>query len=184
MAPKEIDVRDRDVVVPEDMIATGVHGHGHRDAARTGRRPGLSGSSASCPHRIGGPALLAFRVEGVLATDTLDKGVSTVSRSDNCPGARVLNFEITRFTQRTPPASPPGLRHHQFSLDYLPHQIGHFLGGPSVASISSTRWQYSTASTKITSRASLQVLPYLFGRVTLFQPGFQPVEPSEDYRIG
>jgi len=80
MAPKEIDVRDRDVVIFDDMIATGgtmataiemLRAQGAARVYLAAVHPVLTGSAVLKLYRSG--------VEGVLATDTLDKGVSTVS---------------------------------------------------------------------------------------------------------
>jgi ribose-phosphate pyrophosphokinase len=80
MAPKEIDVRSRDVVIFDDMIATGgtmataiemLRAQGAARVYLAAVHPVLTGSAVLKLYRSG--------VEGVLATDTLDKGVSTVS---------------------------------------------------------------------------------------------------------
>lgn len=80
MAPKEIEVRGRDVVIFDDMIATGgtmataiemLRGQGAARVYLAAVHPVLTGSSVLKLYRSG--------VAGVLATDTLDKGVSTVS---------------------------------------------------------------------------------------------------------
>jgi ribose-phosphate pyrophosphokinase len=80
MAPKEIDVRGRDVVIFDDMIATGgtmataiemLRAQGAARVYLAAVHPVLTGSAVLKLYRSG--------VEGVLATDTLDKGVSTVS---------------------------------------------------------------------------------------------------------
>ncbi len=80
MAPKEIDVKGRDVVIFDDMIATGgtmataimlLRQQGARKVYLAAVHPVLTGSAVLKLYRSG--------VEAVLATDTLDKGVSTVS---------------------------------------------------------------------------------------------------------
>lgn len=80
MAPKEIEVRGRDVVIFDDMIATGgtmataiemLRGQGAARVYLAAVHPVLTGSAVLKLYRSG--------VAGVLATDTLDKGVSTVS---------------------------------------------------------------------------------------------------------
>jgi len=80
MAPKEIDVRGRDVVIFDDMIATGgtmataiemLRAQGAARVYLAAVHPVLTGSAVLKLYRSG--------VEGILATDTLDKGVSTVS---------------------------------------------------------------------------------------------------------
>ena len=80
MAPKEMAVKGRDVVVFDDMIATGgtmamaisfLRQQGARRVFLAAVHPVLTGSAILKLYRSG--------VEAVLATDTLDKGVSTVS---------------------------------------------------------------------------------------------------------
>ncbi len=80
MAPKEVDVRGRDVVIFDDMIATGgtmataislLRQHGAKHVYLAAVHPVLTGSAVL--------KLCHSGVEAVLATDTLDKGVSTVS---------------------------------------------------------------------------------------------------------
>ena len=80
MAPKEIDVRGRDVVIFDDMIATGgtmataiemLRAQGAARVYLAAVHPVLTGSAVLKLYRSG--------VHGILATDTLDKGVSTVS---------------------------------------------------------------------------------------------------------
>jgi len=80
IAPKEIDVKGRDVVIFDDMIATGgtmataiamLRQQGARRVYLAAVHPVLTGSAVLKLYRSG--------VEAVLATDTLDKGVSTVS---------------------------------------------------------------------------------------------------------
>jgi ribose-phosphate pyrophosphokinase len=80
MAPKEIAVKGRDVVIFDDMIATG-----GTMATAIGllRQQGASRVYLAAVHPVltGSAVLKLYRsgVEAVLATDTLDKGVSTVS---------------------------------------------------------------------------------------------------------
>lgn len=80
MAPKEIDVKDRDVVIFDDMIATGgtmataitlLRQQGARKVYLAAVHPVLTGNAVLKLCRSG--------VEAVLATDTLDKSISTVS---------------------------------------------------------------------------------------------------------
>jgi len=80
MAPKEVAVKGRDVVLFDDMIATGgtmataitlLRRQGARRVFLAAVHPVLTGSAILKLYRSG--------VEAVLATDTLDKGVSTVS---------------------------------------------------------------------------------------------------------
>jgi len=80
MAPKEVAVKGRDVVIFDDMIATGgtmamaisfLRQQGARRVFLAAVHPVLTGSAILKLYRSG--------VEAVLATDTLDKGVSTVS---------------------------------------------------------------------------------------------------------
>ena len=80
MAPKEVAVKGRDVVLFDDMIATGgtmataitlLRRQGARRVFLAAVHPVLTGSAVLKLYRSG--------VEAVLATDTLDKGVSTVS---------------------------------------------------------------------------------------------------------
>jgi ribose-phosphate pyrophosphokinase len=80
MAPKEIDVRDRDVVIFDDMIATGgtmataislLRRQGARKAYLAAVHPVLTGSAVLKLYSAG--------VEAIIATDTLDKGVGSVS---------------------------------------------------------------------------------------------------------
>jgi len=80
MAPVEIDVKGRDVVIFDDMIATGgtmamaislLRQQGARSVYLAAVHPVLTGSAVLKLYRSG--------VKAVLATDTLDKGVSTVS---------------------------------------------------------------------------------------------------------
>ncbi len=80
MAPKEIDVLGRDVVIFDDMIATGgtmatvitmLRNQGAKRVYLAAVHPVLTGSAILKLYRSG--------VEAVFATDTLDKGVSTVS---------------------------------------------------------------------------------------------------------
>jgi len=80
MAPKEIEVNGRDVVIFDDMIATGgtmataitlLRRQGARKVYLAAVHPVLTGSAVLKLYRSG--------VEAVLACDTLDKGVSTVS---------------------------------------------------------------------------------------------------------
>ena len=80
MAPKEVNVKGRDVVIFDDMIATGgtmataialLRQQGANRVYLAAVHPVLTGSAVIKLYRSG--------VEAVLATDTLDKGVSTVS---------------------------------------------------------------------------------------------------------
>ena len=80
MAPKEIDVKGRDVVITDDMIATGgtmataismLKAQGARRVFLATVHPVLTGNALIKLFRSG--------VEAVLATDTLEKGVSTIS---------------------------------------------------------------------------------------------------------
>ncbi|VVB72976.1 Ribose-phosphate pyrophosphokinase [uncultured archaeon] len=80
MAPKEVNVKGRDVVIFDDMIATGgtmataitlLRQQGANRVYLAAVHPVLTGSAVLKLYRSG--------VEVVLATDTLDKGVSTVS---------------------------------------------------------------------------------------------------------
>jgi len=80
LAPKEIDVKGRDVVIIDDMIATGgtmataislLRQQGARRVYLAAVHAVLTGSAVLKLYRSG--------VEMVLATDTLDKGISTVS---------------------------------------------------------------------------------------------------------
>lgn len=80
IAPKEVKVSGRDVVIFDDMIATG----GTMATAITLlRQQGANRVYLAAVHPVltGSAVLKLFRsgVEAVLATDTLDKGVSTVS---------------------------------------------------------------------------------------------------------
>lgn len=80
MAPKEIDVNGRDVVILDDMISTGVT---MATAITLLRRQGADRVFLAAVHPVlvGGALLRLYGagVEDVLATDTLDRGVSTVS---------------------------------------------------------------------------------------------------------
>lgn len=80
MAPQDVAVGGRDVVIFDDMIATGgtmataiemLRGQGARRVFLAAVHPVLTGSAILKLYRSG--------VEAVVATDTLDKGVSTVS---------------------------------------------------------------------------------------------------------
>lgn len=80
MAPKELDVRGRDVAIFDDMIATGgtmataislLKKQGARKVYLASVHPVLTGTAVIKLCRSG--------VEAVLATDTLDRAVSTVS---------------------------------------------------------------------------------------------------------
>jgi ribose-phosphate pyrophosphokinase len=80
MAPKEIDAKGRDIVIVDDMIATGgtmataiamLKKQGARRVFLASVHPVLTGNAVIKLYRSG--------VEAVLATDTLEKGVSTVS---------------------------------------------------------------------------------------------------------
>ncbi len=80
MAPKEVAVKGRDVVIFDDMIATGGT---MATAIALLRQQGASRVYLAAVHPVltGSAILKLYRsgVEAVLATDTLDKGVSTVS---------------------------------------------------------------------------------------------------------
>jgi ribose-phosphate pyrophosphokinase len=80
MAPKEVAVKGRDVVIFDDMIATGGT---MATAIALLRQQGASRVYLATVHPVltGSAILKLYRsgVEAVLATDTLDKGVSTVS---------------------------------------------------------------------------------------------------------
>jgi ribose-phosphate pyrophosphokinase len=80
MAPKEIDVIGRDVVVFDDMIATGgtmamaitlLRKQGAKRVFLAAVHPVLTGNAVLKLYRSG--------VEAVVATDTLDRSMSTVS---------------------------------------------------------------------------------------------------------
>jgi ribose-phosphate pyrophosphokinase len=80
MAPKEIDVNERDVVIFDDMIATGgtmataislLRKQGARKVFLAAVHPVLTGNAVLKLYRSG--------VEAVIATDTIDRGVGTVS---------------------------------------------------------------------------------------------------------
>ena len=80
MTPAEIDVKGRDVVIFDDMIATGgtmataislLRQQGARSVYLAAVHPVLTGSAVLKLYRSG--------VKAVLATDTLDKGMSTVT---------------------------------------------------------------------------------------------------------
>ncbi len=80
VAPKEINVSGRDVVIFDDMIATGgtmataislLKKQGARKVYLAAVHPVLTGNAILKLYRSG--------VEAVLATDTIDRGVSTVS---------------------------------------------------------------------------------------------------------
>ncbi|MBN1323132.1 MAG: ribose-phosphate diphosphokinase [Methanotrichaceae archaeon] len=80
MAPKEIQVNGRDLVICDDMIATGetmataialLRRQGARRVYLAAVHPVLTGSAILKLYRSG--------VEAILATDTLDRGVSTIS---------------------------------------------------------------------------------------------------------
>jgi len=80
IAPKDVEVADRDVVIFDDMIATGgtiaeavslLRQQGARRVYLAAVHPVLSGSAVLKLYHAG--------VKAVLATDTLDKGVSSVS---------------------------------------------------------------------------------------------------------
>jgi ribose-phosphate pyrophosphokinase len=80
IAPKEIDVRGRDAVVFDDMIATGGT---MATAIAMLRRLGARRVYLAAVHPVltGGALLKLYRsgVEAMLATDTLDRGISAVS---------------------------------------------------------------------------------------------------------
>jgi len=93
MAPKEIDVRGRDVVIFDDMIATGgtmataialLRQQGARKVYLAAVHAVLTSSAILKLYRSG--------VEAVLATDTLDKGVSAVSVAPLIADALKLAF--------------------------------------------------------------------------------------------
>jgi ribose-phosphate pyrophosphokinase len=80
MSPKEIDVNGRDVVIFDDMIATGgtmataislLRKQGARKVFLAAVHPVLTGNAILKLYRSG--------VEAVIATDTIDRGVGTVS---------------------------------------------------------------------------------------------------------
>ncbi len=80
MAPKVVDVKGRDVVIFDDMIATGgtmataismLRGQGARSVYLAAVHPVLTGSAVLKLCRSG--------VEAIITTDTLDRAVSTVS---------------------------------------------------------------------------------------------------------
>jgi ribose-phosphate pyrophosphokinase len=80
MAPKKIDIRGRDVVIFDDMIATGgtmataismLRQLGAKRVYLVAVHPVLTGSALLKLYRSG--------VEAMLATDTLDRGISAVS---------------------------------------------------------------------------------------------------------
>ncbi len=80
MVPKEVDVKGRDVVIFDDMIATGgtmataismLRGQGARSVYLAAVHPVLTGSAMLKLCRSG--------VEAIITTDTLDRAVSTVS---------------------------------------------------------------------------------------------------------
>jgi ribose-phosphate pyrophosphokinase len=80
MAPKEIDVNERDVVIFDDMIATGgtmataislLRKQGARKVFLAAVHPVLTGNAILKLYRSG--------VDAVIATDTIDRGVGTVS---------------------------------------------------------------------------------------------------------
>jgi ribose-phosphate pyrophosphokinase len=80
MSPKEVAVKGRDVVIFDDMIATGGT---MATAIRLLRQQAANRVYLAAVHPVltGSAVLKLYRsgVEAVLATDTLDKGVSTVS---------------------------------------------------------------------------------------------------------
>jgi ribose-phosphate pyrophosphokinase len=80
MAPKEVAVKGRDVVIFDDMIATGgtmataitlLRKQGAKRVFLAAVHPVLTGNAVLKLYRSG--------VEAVIAADTLDKSVSTVS---------------------------------------------------------------------------------------------------------
>ncbi|NPV62906.1 MAG: ribose-phosphate diphosphokinase [Methanotrichaceae archaeon] len=88
MAPKEVDVKGRDVVIFDDMIATGgtmataialLRKQGAARVYLAAVHPVLTGSAVLKLYRAG--------VEAVIATDTLEKAVSTVSVASLIAGA-------------------------------------------------------------------------------------------------
>lgn len=83
MAPKEIDAAGRDVVILDDMIATGgtmaqaisiLRASGAKRVYLGSVHPVLTGSAVLKLCRAG--------VEAIIATDTLEKAVSTVSAAE------------------------------------------------------------------------------------------------------
>jgi ribose-phosphate pyrophosphokinase len=80
LAPKEVNVRGRDVVIFDDMIATGGT---MATAIAMLRDQGASRVFLATVHAVltGSAMIKLYRsgVEGVIAADTLDRGVSTVS---------------------------------------------------------------------------------------------------------
>ncbi|HUV81747.1 MAG TPA: ribose-phosphate diphosphokinase [archaeon] len=80
MAPKNLDVRDRDVVILDDMVATGGT---VAEAVGMLRAQGASRVYVACIHPVlAGSALIKLYHSGivdVIATDTLEKAVSKVS---------------------------------------------------------------------------------------------------------
>jgi ribose-phosphate pyrophosphokinase len=80
IAPKEIDVMGRDIVITDDMIATGGT---MATAIELLKKQGAKRVYIAAVHAVlTGSALLKLQragVEAVIATDTLDRGVSSVS---------------------------------------------------------------------------------------------------------
>ena len=125
MAPKEIEVRGRDVVIFDDMIATGgtmataiemLRGQGAARVYLAAVHPVLTGSSVLKLYRSG--------VAGVLATDTLIRSEHCLCGADHRQGAQILRFKVLTIgtkiaakssqkshilISKSPPASPPDL---------------------------------------------------------------------------
>lgn len=80
IAPKEIDVHGRDIVITDDMIATGGT---MANAIELLRKQGARRVYLAAVHAVltGSAVIRLYRagVESVIATDTLDRGVSTVT---------------------------------------------------------------------------------------------------------
>ncbi len=89
IAPKEVDVRGRDVVIVDDMIATGGT---MATAISMLRKQGAQSVHLAAVHPVlTGNALLKLYhagVDRIVATDTLDRGVSTVSVAPLIAGSK------------------------------------------------------------------------------------------------